>query len=66
MLAGVGSGAFADFAEAVRVCSVVDHTYAPLPENVGRYDEMFAVYKDIQTNLAPLHARMHGILQKYA
>jgi xylulokinase len=66
MLAGVGSGAFADFAEAVRVCSVVDHTYAPLPENVGRYDEMFAVYKDIQANLAPLHARMHGILQKYA
>jgi xylulokinase len=66
MLAGVGSGAFADFAEAVRVCSVVEHTYAPLPENIGRYDEMFAVYKGIQASLAPLHARMHDILQKYA
>jgi xylulokinase len=66
MLAGVGCGAFADFAEAVRVCSVEEHTYTPLPENIERYDEMFDVYKGIQASLAPLQAKMHGILQKFA
>lgn len=66
MLAGVGCGAFTDFADAVRVCSVVDGSYEPIPENRERYNKMFEVYKGIQASLAPLQTKMFNILQEYS
>ena len=66
MLAGVGCGAFSDFADAVRVCSVVDGSYEPIPANQERYNKMFEVYKGIQANLAPLQTKMFHIMQEYS
>jgi len=62
MLAGVGAGAFSDFAAAVAACTVVESVYTPIPENVRLYDKFFSLYKEIHDNLAPLHTRLHGIL----
>lgn len=64
MLAGVGSGAFSSFADAVDKCTVVESTYAPIPENAQRYEKMFGLYKGIHDCLAPLHTRLHEILQE--
>ncbi len=64
MLAGVGTGAFSGFADAVSICTVVESTYSPIPENARRYERMFGLYKGIHDCLAPLHSRLHDILQE--
>ena len=62
MLAGVGTGAFKDFADAVAKCTVIEKTYTPIAENVKTYETMFGFYKEIHGSLAAMYTRLYGEL----
>lgn len=55
MLAAVGIGWFADYAEAAERCVKVSSVTEPNPENRAVYDRCFRKYKAVQAALAPLY-----------
>jgi xylulokinase len=59
ILAAVGAGCFADIAEAAARMVRVSSTYAPRGSG-ERYDRLFAMYRDLATDLAPAFARLHA------
>ncbi|MFT3803206.1 MAG: xylulokinase [Burkholderiaceae bacterium] len=58
LLAGVGIGAFSSEVEAARRCTRVVEVLAPDEGRRAVYDQMFALYKQTQVALAPVH---HGL-----
>jgi xylulokinase len=53
LLAGVGSGLFSDVQDAVERCVVVAGVTKPDPATQARYEEVYAIYRD-----------MYGILRE--
>jgi xylulokinase len=51
LLAGVGAGLFETVHDAVDRCVVVAGTTAPDPVAQARYDEVYAVYRDLYPSL---------------
>ena len=47
LLAGVGAGVFADVGAAVERCVVVSGSTAPDPATQARYEQVYAVYRDV-------------------
>ncbi|MCA8967627.1 MAG: xylulokinase, partial [Planctomycetes bacterium] len=59
LVAGIGTGVFADADDAIaRAVRVLDCT-APDAGRVARYDELFGIYKDAQGVLADIDHRLH-------
>ncbi|MEA5151758.1 MAG: FGGY family carbohydrate kinase [Oscillospiraceae bacterium] len=57
MLAGVASGVFASFGDAVTKCARRERVYLPIAENAEKYDGWFERYRAIHDALAPIYAR---------
>lgn len=55
LLAGAGTGIFADSSEAVKTCLKVKREIIPNPETVGKYTALFAKYRAIHDVLAPIY-----------
>lgn len=55
MLAGVAAGVFDDLSDALKKCSKVVSTTAPIAENSEIYAEIFKKYKQIHDALAPVY-----------
>lgn len=57
LLAGVGSGVFANSQEAVERCLHIDRILMPDPDRAEKYKELFKVYREIHHALAPVYGR---------
>lgn len=57
MLAAVGIGWFASFAQAAETCVQIDSVTTPIAENQMVYDGLFARYKAISEALTPIYNR---------
>ena len=62
MIAGVGTGVFTSFAEAVKKTVKVGKRYEPIEENVQKYQELFSIYKEIYEGLKGVFKKLsvHG------
>ena len=58
MLAGVASGVFKTFEDAVNVCTKFAEIVYPNEKNVQVYNEGFKVYKEIQAALEPIYNKL--------
>jgi len=58
MLAGVATGVFSSFEEAVKICRKIVSTTTPNSENTKKYLEVFNVYKSVHDALAPIYRKM--------
>ena len=58
MLAGVGAGQFASAAEAAEETVHLDRRFEPAPKRVERYEERFALYRELYPTLKGIHHRM--------
>lgn len=56
MLAGVVSGVFGSWIEAVEVCSQMEDVVYPNKENRAVYEENFAIYKEIQQAMEKIYS----------
>src|SRR5690606_17888463 len=54
LAAGVGSGVWRDFDEALKGVSV-ERTFVPQQANAETYDRVFAVHRNLYTNLQPVY-----------
>jgi xylulokinase len=63
LVAGIGTGLFANPKDAVRRCVTVLDRCEPNAGRQALYDKMFAIYREAQAALAPLNHRLHGIVQ---
>ena len=61
MLAGVGTGAFASFAEAVARCARPQSVTAPRPESHQQYARLFDIYREIQRALVEANHRISSM-----
>jgi xylulokinase len=60
LLAGVGTGHFADVNDAVNRCVRVVATTQPDPTMVAKYDQIYAIYRNMYSHLS---ADMHALAQ---
>lgn len=58
MLAGVATGVFDSFENAIRKCTKVISATTPNIENTKKYSEIFETYKEIHDALAPIYAKV--------
>ena len=58
LLAGVGAGHFASAAEAAEETVHLDRWFEPDPERAARYEERYAVYREVYPTLKGIHHRM--------
>lgn len=61
MLAGVASGVFHDYADAVSKCITPKAVYMPNPESTAHYAKHFEVYRRIHDALAPIYAERDSL-----
>lgn len=65
MLATVGAGIYSDIHEAIKQMVHVDKRWEPIPENVGIYDETFAIFRNtyqaLKTDVFPAISRLQGV-----
>ena len=61
LLAGVGVGAFASPEDAVARCVRIAGRADPNPARHRLYSDLFAIYKQAQSALAPLSHRLHAL-----
>lgn len=61
LLAGVSTAVFSDFEEAVNRCVRIEETVKPDPANHGKYEKLFALYKEIHDNLADTYRRLFDL-----
>ena len=64
LLAGVGTGIFADEAEAVQRCTHVHDVVQPNPEAVRVYSKLFPMYVRIHDGLANAYSDLTGLLEE--
>ena len=58
LLAGVGAGHFASAAEAAEETVHLDRRFEPDPERAARYEEHYALYREVYPALKGIHHRM--------
>lgn len=58
LLAGVSTGVFSDFEEAVNRSIRIEETFEPNPANHDKYERLFALYKEIHGNLADTYRKL--------
>ena len=58
LLAGVGAGHFASAAEAAEETVHLDRRFEPDPERAARYEERYALYREVYPALKSIHHRM--------
>ena len=61
LLAGVGIGAFANELEAAKRCIRMKQVYKPIQNNHDKYDQIFAIYKEIAETSAPIWEKLAKI-----
>ena len=61
LLAGVGVGAFANELEAAGRCIRMNRTYRPDPGNHAKYDQLFAIYKEVAQTMPPVWEKLAQI-----
>ena len=61
LLAGVGVGAFANELEAAGRCIRMKRTYRPDPGNHAKYDQLFAIYKEVAQTMPPVWEKLAQI-----
>jgi xylulokinase len=59
LLAGVGTGVFADEAAAIRQCLRLDRELTPDPERAAFYDRQFRRYRALHDALAPFYSTLN-------
>ena len=60
IVAGVGVGAYPDYATAVERCVRVERVHQPDPERKALYDERFELYLDLVEAMGPYWPRLAG------
>jgi xylulokinase len=58
LLAGLGAGHFASVAEAAEETVHLDRWFEPDPERAARYEERYALYREVYPALKDIHHRM--------
>ncbi len=58
LAAGVAAGGYADFPSAVEAAVREGRTFEPRQAMADRYEERYALYRELHPTLAPLHRRM--------
>ena len=61
LLAGIGTGVFANPENAVARCVRLLDRHEPDAANHERYGRLFAIYKDAQAALSPINHRLHAV-----
>jgi xylulokinase len=64
LIAGVGAGVLPSADAAVEACVRIADRREPDPKQHAFYGELFALYKDAQSALAPLAHRLHRLLDR--
>jgi xylulokinase len=54
LLAGIGAGVYSGFGDAARATAGAGSTFEPNPARQRRYSEVFGLYKEFRSRLAPL------------
>jgi len=54
MLAAIGSGIYPDAAACVNAFVKYGKAIAPIPENVAKYQEIYAIYRTVYQQTAPI------------
>ena len=62
LLAGVGTGVFADHQQAVASCVRLAGTTRPQAKSQRFYDELFGIYKESQAALSGINHRLHALI----
>ncbi|HVO71835.1 MAG TPA: FGGY family carbohydrate kinase [Aggregatilineaceae bacterium] len=62
ILAGLATGVWPDASSAVSVMSRIDTVISPNPANRERYDQLFALFKDLHDRLLPAFEHLHRIV----
>ena len=57
MLAGVATGVFSSWQEAVNACIKIESTTTPIKENTEKYEKIFEEYVAVHDALAPIYQR---------
>ena len=58
LLAGMGAGRFASAAEAAVASLQLERRFEPNPERAARYEERYALYREVYPTLRGIHHRM--------
>ncbi|GAG41151.1 unnamed protein product, partial [marine sediment metagenome] len=58
LLAGIGAGIFAGAAEAAEEMVHLDRRFVPDPARAARYEERYALYREVYPALRSIHHRM--------
>lgn len=64
MIAGVATGMYQDFEEAVEKACRYKHIYEPNLNNTEKYDLLYELYKEIRIAMSPLWYKRHEITKK--
>ena len=64
ILAAVGVGVFASVPEACQQLIRVESSVAPIPVHAARYDELYAVYRELYHTLKPHNDRLSALAVK--
>ncbi|SHF64215.1 xylulokinase [Caldanaerobius fijiensis DSM 17918] len=62
ILAGVGTGVYGDFKEAVEKTVRLKNSYHPNPENFPIYEGLYGIYRELYINLEKTYDRLADIL----
>lgn len=63
LMAGVGIGVFSDLREAVTKCTEVQEVIEPNMTNHEKYEELFALYKEIHDGLEKIFPKVNQVLR---
>jgi xylulokinase len=66
LLAGIGAGTYSGFGDAARATAGAGRTFEPDPGRQRRYSEVFGLYKEFRSRLAPLTAEWVALRQRIA
>ncbi|MCI8327532.1 MAG: carbohydrate kinase [Lachnospiraceae bacterium] len=64
MIAGVATGMYKDYEEAVEKACHYKHIYEPNLKNTEKYDLIYELYKEIRETMSPLWKKRHQVTEK--
>ena len=63
ILAAYGAGLFPSISEAAATMTGTGRSYAPVPEQSSKYDQLFGLYKDIYPSLREQFTRLRQVIK---